>query len=96
MHRLTRPFLDQFYGCATLYECVLLCLHCVCRVSASEAVGQASAELLCPYPPGVPLVFPGELVTQEALNALRGAKEGGGYVTGASDPSLNTMLILAS
>jgi arginine/lysine/ornithine decarboxylase len=70
--------------------------NCICRVRSHEAVGQASAELLCPYPPGVPLVFPGELVTQEAINALRAAKAAGGYVTGASDPTLETLLILAS
>ena len=34
---------------------------------ADEAVGLRSAELLCPYPPGIPLLVPGELITATAL-----------------------------
>ena len=29
---------------------------CVRRVPVGEAVGRVSAELLCPYPPGVPVL----------------------------------------
>jgi arginine decarboxylase len=34
-------------------------------VSADDAVGRIAAELLCPYPPGVPAVFPGEELTPQ-------------------------------
>ncbi|KAG2436379.1 hypothetical protein HXX76_006686 [Chlamydomonas incerta] len=57
-------------------------------VPAAEAVGRASAELLCPYPPGVPVLFPGERITPAALAVLQATLAAGGTVTGASDSSL--------
>ncbi len=33
-------------------------------VALSEAVGEVVAELICPYPPGIPLVIPGEKIDQ--------------------------------
>jgi len=41
------------------------------RVSADAAVGRVSAELVAPYPPGVPVLAPGELITAELLDGLR-------------------------
>lgn len=58
-----------------------------------EAVGAASAELVCPYPPGVPALFPGEQVTAEVVALLRDTLAAGGTVTGASDASLATLLV---
>ena len=55
-----------------------------------------SAELLCPYPPGVPVLIPGEEVTLEAVQQLLHAKQQGGTVSGASDSSLNTLLVVAA
>ena len=42
-------------------------------VGADAAVGRISAELVAPYPPGVPVLAPGEVITAEALAALRAA-----------------------
>lgn len=63
-------------------------------VDAEHAVGRVSAELLCPYPPGVPVVFPGEVITHEALQALRGTLAAGGMVAGARDASLATLQVV--
>ena len=68
----------------------------LCRVHLDDAIGSSSAELLCPYPPGVPVLFPGELVTVQAVQALRQAVQAGGAVTGASDTSLATLLVISS
>ncbi len=38
-------------------------------VSAAAAVGWVSAELIAPYPPGVPVLAPGELITSAAGTA---------------------------
>src|SRR6185312_1851639 len=43
-------------------------------VGADAAVGRISAELVAPYPPGVPVLAPGEIITAEALAALRAAQ----------------------
>ena len=66
------------------------------RISLTDSVGQVSAELLCPYPPGVPVLFPGETITAAAVDQIRRALEVGGTVTGASDPTLNTVLVIGS
>ena len=64
------------------------------RVGIDAAVGRRSGELVCPYPPGVPLLFPGELVTEKVIGVLRDVLASGGVVTGASDTSCGTLLVL--
>lgn len=64
------------------------------RVSIEEAGGRASAELLCPYPPGVPAAFPGECISQDIIKLLQGVQALGGVVIGASDASLCTVEVL--
>ena len=66
----------------------------LCRVSAAEAVGRVSAELLCPYPPGVPLAVPGEVLQHETIQELQLIITAGGTVTGASDSSLTSYLVI--
>ena len=39
-------------------------------VPLADAEGRISAEILAPYPPGVPVVAPGEKITQKALSFL--------------------------
>lgn len=41
-------------------------------VPLEDAVGRIAAEAACPCPPGVPVVMPGEEVTREAAEFLRG------------------------
>ena len=53
-----------------------------------------SAELLCPYPPGIPAVVPGEVLTAATLDALSTALAAGGTVTGASDATHSSLLVL--
>lgn len=65
-----------------------------CRVAFAEAAWQVSAELLCPYPPGIPAVVPGEVLTNAALDALTAVLGAGGTVTGASDSTLSSLLVL--
>ena len=39
--------------------------------AAGAAVGRISTELVAPYPPGVPVLAPGEVVTEQVVAALR-------------------------
>src|SRR5690606_5928234 len=58
------------------------------KVPAFEAVGRVSADSLAAYPPGIPNVMPGEVITTEVVNFLRTvAASRGGYVRGATDAS---------
>jgi len=63
-------------------------------VAAEDAIGRASAELVCPYPPGIPLLVPGEVVTAEALRRLRRLRAAGCVISGCDDPSLETLGVL--
>ena len=63
-------------------------------VPAASAVGRVSAELLCPYPPGVPAAYPGELITAHVLAQLQQVLRQGGTVAGCSDSSLQTLRVV--
>ncbi|HEY9697110.1 MAG TPA: aminotransferase class I/II-fold pyridoxal phosphate-dependent enzyme [Trichocoleus sp.] len=62
---------------------------------APQAIGHLSAELICPYPPGIPVLFPGEVITAEAIEVLQQVQSAGGVITGCTDPTLQTLKVLA-
>jgi arginine decarboxylase len=66
------------------------------EVSAAEAIGRVSAELICPYPPGVPVLSPGERITHSAMSALLDARDSGVRIAFVSDPKLETFKVLKS
>jgi arginine decarboxylase len=63
-------------------------------VPAADAIGRVSAELVAPYPPGVPVLAPGELITAVALDALREVAADGGRIAYAADASLATFQVV--
>jgi len=65
------------------------------RVSADQAVGRVSAELIAPYPPGVPVLAPGEVITKILLDGLREAAADGVRIAYAADPTLATFEVVA-
>ena len=64
-------------------------------VPAAQAIGQVSAELIAPYPPGVPALAPGERITADLLDALQEAQRAGIRIAYAADPSLTTLRVIA-
>ncbi|MFE2726878.1 aminotransferase class I/II-fold pyridoxal phosphate-dependent enzyme [Kitasatospora sp. NPDC059327] len=61
-------------------------------IPADEAVGQVSASTLAAYPPGIPNVLPGEVITTELVSFLRStARTPGGHVRGACDPQVRNL-----
>jgi lysine decarboxylase len=64
-------------------------------VPAAQAPGRVSAELIAAYPPGVPLLAPGELITPDLLRALERQAAEGSRIAYAADPSLRTLRVLA-
>jgi arginine/lysine/ornithine decarboxylase len=63
-------------------------------VKFKDAVGRISAEMVTPYPPGIPAVAPGELFTQENVDYLEEFVAVGGFVEGASDPMLQKLRVV--
>jgi arginine decarboxylase len=64
-------------------------------VSIENAVGRVSAELIAPYPPGVPVLAPGERVTEQTLGALLDARADGVRIAYARSAQLDTIDVLA-
>jgi len=62
---------------------------------ADRAIGRVSAELIAPYPPGIPVVVPGEVLTAEVVDALRQTAAGGVRIAYAADPTLQTFQVVA-
>ena len=62
-------------------------------VPMSHALGRVSTELIAPYPPGIPVLAPGERVTDEVVAALAQARASGVRIAYAADPSLTTVRV---
>ena len=60
----------------------------------SQACGHICAETICPYPPGIPALLPGEPITAAALTYLKNIQNAGGIITGCSDLDLKTILVI--
>ncbi|WP_098025721.1 aminotransferase class I/II-fold pyridoxal phosphate-dependent enzyme [Streptomyces sp. st115] len=64
-------------------------------VPAAKAVGRVAAEMLTPYPPGIPAVLPGERITEPLLRYLRSGVAAGMNVPDPADPKLETIRVCA-
>ncbi|MBO0809248.1 MAG: hypothetical protein J2P32_13210, partial [Actinobacteria bacterium] len=64
------------------------------NVAAADAAGRVSAELIAPYPPGIPVLAPGEVITPELVEGLRAVLTDGGRVAYAADPALETFQVV--
>jgi arginine/lysine/ornithine decarboxylase len=60
-----------------------------------EAVGRVSAEMVCPYPPGIPIVAPGERLTETVVDYLEQMAAAGVMVEGAADETLERLRVVA-
>ena len=61
-------------------------------VALKKAVGRICAEEITFYPPGIPLLMPGEKISSEVIEAI---KISGGKVFGAADKTLSTIKVVA-
>ena len=64
-------------------------------VPVESAIGRASADLIAPYPPGVAVIAPGEVITKEIMEGLLQGKADGIRIAYASDASLKTFRVIS-
>jgi arginine decarboxylase len=64
------------------------------QVPVADAVGRVVAEMVSPYPPGVPVLAPGERITQEVVDYLTTGVAAGMLIPDAADPSLKTLRVV--
>ena len=63
-------------------------------IPLSEAVGHVLSENIIPYPPGVPLLVPGEIIEQCHLDYLKYLIEKGSNIIGMEDSSFQTINVV--
>ncbi len=63
-------------------------------VSAINAIGRVSADLIAPYPPGVAVVAPGELLTEQIVSGLSASQKAGVRIAYATDPTLQNYRVV--
>ncbi len=61
----------------------------------AETVGKTAAEFLMCYPPGIPILAPGERITKEILDYVRYAKRKGCQMTGPEDMTIKQLQVMA-
>lgn len=63
-------------------------------INLRDAIGRISAEFLMVYPPGIPIIIPGELITESSLTYVLANIEAGLPVQGLQDESLTTIRVI--
>ena len=59
-----------------------------------ETKGKVCSEFVMCYPPGIPILAPGEMITEDILNYILYAKEKGCSMTGPEDPEILRLNVL--
>lgn len=63
-------------------------------VSLEEAVGRICSEFVMCYPPGIPILAPGERITEKIIEYIRYAKKKGCSMTGPEDADIEKLNVL--
>ena len=64
-------------------------------VSLNEAEGEISAEMIMAYPPGIPIVCPGERITREIIDYVNVLKNEAAELQGTEDLKVENIRVLA-
>lgn len=59
-----------------------------------EAIGEVAAEAVIPYPPGIPVLMPGEVITALKIACLQEGNARGMHIRGAADATLRTLRVV--
>lgn len=63
-------------------------------VPINESSGMVCGEFVMCYPPGIPILAPGEKITDEIINYINYAKEKGCFMTGTQDMNIENINIV--
>jgi arginine/lysine/ornithine decarboxylase len=65
------------------------------QIPSEQAAGRIAAEMLTPYPPGIPAALPGERLNAQVIDYLRTGVEAGMVIPDAADNSAKTVRVAA-
>lgn len=63
-------------------------------VPIKDTKGMISGEFVMCYPPGIPILAPGEMITEEIIEYIIYVKEKGCSMQGTEDPEMNNLMVL--
>lgn len=63
-------------------------------VALDDSIDRVCSEFVMCYPPGIPILAPGERITKEILDYIKYAKEKGCFMTGPEDMEINKLNVL--
>jgi arginine decarboxylase len=63
-------------------------------VAIEDAAGEIAAEMICPYPPGIPIIVPGQHFNDAVIQYAQHGAAAGFFVEGVVDPSLSKARIV--
>lgn len=63
-------------------------------LTLDESIGQVCGEFVMCYPPGIPILAPGERITREIVDYIQFAKERGCSLQGTEDPEVNHIKVI--
>ncbi|CAM0878068.1 unnamed protein product [Alopecurus aequalis] len=89
-HNYVRSPLDKFSVKLTPREAFFTKKR---TVHIEDSLGEICGELICPYPPGIPVLIPGEVVTHDSLSYLINVRDEGMSISGAADGDLNSIMV---
>ena len=65
-----------------------------CSLPLRETEGKVCSEFVMCYPPGIPILAPGEMVTQEIVEYILYARDKGCSMQGMEDPKVENLQVL--
>lgn len=63
-------------------------------ISLDQSLGRVVAEMVIPYPPGIPILVPGEQMDEQSLSMLQELRSGQTRFHGVQDDSLQTIQVV--
>lgn len=61
------------------------------KVAYTEAVGRICGQAITPYPPGIPLIMPGEIITEDIIRIIAYYIDNGISILGAKDKTITVL-----
>jgi len=66
------------------------------RVGLEQSIGRVITEFVYVYPPGIPILMPGQIITPEVMDYIRQHLKAGLPVKGPEDPEIQMLNVVAS
>ncbi|MGL4912487.1 MAG: aminotransferase class I/II-fold pyridoxal phosphate-dependent enzyme [Romboutsia sp.] len=63
-------------------------------IDMEKCINRISGESIMAYPPGIPIIAPGEVITKDIIDYIKALKQNNAYLTDMKDKNLKTILVI--